>query len=209
MKYYGFFLESACFTLAFDIMHTAPQSPEQNLMLLRLGYQSLATMLPKNHFQEQSSFQEQISVIMNAIHQILITIVPDMAVADDNLISFSQTGARTVGCDSDKYYGTTSDGHSFSGYRRTTPSSVHQQSSPTHQQQQSLPTILHVDSSTTNLDNSILTFNSLSQNLMKTPADQNIESEIADDQIINIPELDINWEDFDFYMTNLNAGGNW
>lgn len=211
MKYHGFFLESACFTLAFDMMHMTPQMAEKHLPWVRLGYRCLASMLPKNQFHEQTS------VTMNAIQQMLMAVFPNSMPTEGaaDFMSMGQTGAadaRAGPAASDEYHSTSSRSHD---YPDTTSSSPHQYQQPVkpRQQQQQQPQpqqSFHNYSPTTDLANPSTFFNFLGQNLM-TPlpgsggGDGSTESNNQDDQLTDFPPLDMNWGDIDFSTMDLDA----
>lgn len=206
MKYHGFFLESACFTLAFDMMHMTPQMAEKHLPWVRLGYRCLASMLPKNQFHEQTS------VTMNAIQQMLMAVFPNSMPTEGaaDFMSMGQTGAAAAAgpAASDEYHSTSSRSHDYPG---TTSSSPHQYQQPVKpRQQQQQQQSFNKYSPTTDLANPSTFFNFLGQNLM-TPlpgsggGDGSTESNNQDDQLTDFPPLNMNWGDIDFSSMDLDA----
>lgn len=202
MKYHGFFLESACFTLAFDMIHMTPQMAEKHLPWVRSGYRCLASMLPNNEFQEQ------ISMTMSAIQQMLMAVFPDFAaMGGTSFMSMDPTGATAGPSASDENRTTSGRNQSFA---KTTSSSPHQNQQPMNslrQRQQSFNNY----SPSSDLANPSTFFNTLGQNLMMTTPPTgdggSIESTTNPDldQLADFPPLDMNWGDIDFSSMDLDA----
>ncbi|KAL1981394.1 hypothetical protein VTN96DRAFT_2696 [Rasamsonia emersonii] len=73
IKYHAFFLESACFTLAFDMMHNKEESALKHLPWVKSGLRCLAAMLPRN-----LQFYTQVPSTMSAIQQMLQSVFPGL-----------------------------------------------------------------------------------------------------------------------------------
>ncbi|KAH8695045.1 hypothetical protein BGW36DRAFT_428937 [Talaromyces proteolyticus] len=219
IKYHGFFLESACFTLAFDMMHTNSRTAEKHLPWVRSGLRCLASMLPKNQFQEQ------ISMTMAAIQQMLIAVFPGLAAgggpdlmsSDINNQNFDQKPAAAAaaagaggGGNEEFYNGSPSNGSSHE-YIRTPTSHQQQQYQPRKPQQQQQPFNKYSPNTDITNPSASAFFNSLGQNLlMTTPisgGDTSTDSNTNNnpDELVDFTTADINWENFDFSTMDLEA----
>ncbi|KAL1970368.1 hypothetical protein VTN77DRAFT_5528 [Rasamsonia byssochlamydoides] len=99
IKYHAFFLEGACFTLAFDMMHNK-ESAFKHLPWVKSGLRCLAAMLPRNQFYTQ------VTSTMSAIQKMLQSVFPSLGAdvvglesspdgfKDEQAVSFSELNAQ-------------------------------------------------------------------------------------------------------------------
>ncbi|PCG92003.1 Transcription factor [Penicillium occitanis (nom. inval.)] len=217
INYHGFHLETACFTLAFDMMHSTPQAAEKHLPWVRSGLRCMSTLIPKGEYKGQ------VSLTMNAVQQMLIAVFPELATATGADLSSPDDSNRF---DSDVYdrssrgdnVSSNLSEHNYNLPTRNSISSNAQQFTGYGRQQ-----IYNPSSSSSALPdyNNIYTnpstfFTSLGQNLMATPVSStesntntnanNISS--ADDiGMVDFTQADIpiDWKDFDFSTMDLDT----
>ncbi|EED19370.1 C6 transcription factor, putative [Talaromyces stipitatus ATCC 10500] len=222
ITYHGFMLETSCFTLAFDMMHSTPQAAEKHLPWVRSGLRCLSTLLPIDNYQGQ------IHMTMNAIQQMLIAVFPELSTATGpDLSSPSGVYDRST-WEPDKLSGNLSEHNYHLLTRHSIPNNTNTtqfapNNDPAAQQAQSPYTHQRVYNSTPSSptalrDNSIYTnpstfFTSLGQNLMATPGSSadsnnaNANSISADDNIGMVDftqdDIPIDWKDFDLSTMDL------
>ncbi|OKL62798.1 hypothetical protein UA08_01461 [Talaromyces atroroseus] len=231
INYHGFFLESACFTLAFDMMNATPQDAANHLPWVRSGLRCLASML------RNDQYQGQISMTMRAIRQMLIAVFPELSVAmgpdllsgdnshlESNLYtkeardSDNRQDFDGIGGSSGYGYGLMGAENSISKTKISgEPTNLSRPSATnikntSHDTQQQQPSFNQLYGSPIDFNsNPSAFFSSLGQNLNATPmsnsdatnpnSNSNLENEIVD-----FTQADVtNWKDFDFSTMDLEA----
>uniref|UniRef100_A0A093V9D1 Putative transcriptional regulatory protein STB4 n=1 Tax=Talaromyces marneffei PM1 TaxID=1077442 RepID=A0A093V9D1_TALMA len=215
ISYHGFHLETACFTLAFDMMHSTPQAAEKHLPWVRSGLRCLSTMMPDGEAKGQTH------LTMSAVQQMLIAVFPELSTATGPDLSSPDDSNRF---DSDVYdRSTRGSEHSYNLPTRnpiSTNAQLASESAPRQVSYGQHQIYNPVMSSALPEYNNIYTnpstfFTSLGQNLMATPVsstesnpntNNNANNISADDiGMVDFTQADIpiDWKDFDFSTMDL------
>jgi hypothetical protein len=196
VKYHGFFLESACFTLAFDMMHNR-HTAEKHLPWIKSGLRCLAVMLPS-----KNQLETQLPATMAAIQQMLQSVFPDLG--SSITIPDDAGGANSV---------STSNNTDFLLNHRNI--NLDPRSSQKWQQQQDtlyqdhFPQSGGPGSSSTTTQDPTSFFTSLGQNLMGTTPTTTTSSGTNNNQddppLVDFTPADLGWMNFDFSTMDLEA----
>ncbi|KAL1993761.1 hypothetical protein VTN49DRAFT_2430 [Thermomyces lanuginosus] len=175
IKYHGFFLEGACFTIAFHMMHNR-DTAAQHLQTVRSGLWCLAQMIPRRQY-----LHAQQSTTMQTIEQMMNAIFPEMAKAEADVHDFSDRFSTESG---------------VSGYP-----AVHPQQHQQHPHQFPFPAS-HPTPDTSTFLHSL--GQNLMAPVPDTVASGDTSSESKAEDMIDFPPMHMGWN-FDFSSMDLEA----